>query len=90
MTALDSYLLIHGKLFPKIEDILPMIENITIPANIDVAQFVKATMRASLVQLLLTGLYDAYAIKPPNANPKEKKICVPASSHTTGSANFSN
>ena len=79
-----------GSYFLNVSTNLPMIENITIPANIDVAQFVKATMRASLVQLLLTGLYDAYAIKPPNANPKEKKICVPASSHTTGSANFSN
>ena len=79
-----------GSYFLKMGTNLPMIENITIPANIDVAQFVKATMRASFVQLLLTGLYDAYAIKPPNANPKEKKICVPASSHTTGSANFSN
>ena len=79
-----------GSYFLKMGTNLPMIENITIPANIDVAQFVKATMRASLVQLLFTGLYDAYAIKPPNANPKEKKICVPASSHTTGSANFSN
>ena len=79
-----------GSYFLKMGTNLPMIENITIPANIDVAQFVKATMRASLVQLLLTGLYDAYAIKPPNANPKEKKICVPASSHTTGSTNFSN
>ena len=79
-----------GSYFLTVSTNLPMIENITIPANIDVAQFVKATMRASLVQLLFTGLYDAYAIKPPNANPNEKKICVPASSHTTGSANFSN
>ena len=60
------------------------------PANIDVAQFVKATTRASFVQLLFTGLYEEYAIKPPKAKPSEKNICVPASNHTTGSANFSN
>lgn len=29
------------------------------------------------------------AIRPPNANPSEKKICVPASSHTTGSNRIS-
>ncbi len=31
-------------------------EKMTIPANMEVQQLVKATMSASLVQLLLTGL----------------------------------
>ena len=66
-----------------------MIAKITIPANNEVEQLVKATNIASLVTLLLAGLYEEYAINPPNANPSEKNIWVPASNHTTGSINFS-
>ena len=47
----------------------PMMAKMTMPANMDVAQLVKATMRASRVQLLLIGLYEEYAISPPNAKP---------------------
>lgn len=65
--------------------VLPIIEKTTIPANIEVKQFVNETVIASRKQLLLTGLYDENAIKPPNASPRLKKICVPASNHTTGS-----
>ena len=35
-----------------------MMAKMTMPANMDVAQLVKATMRASRVQLLLIGLYE--------------------------------
>ena len=47
-----------------------MMAKMTMPANMEVAQFVKATMRASRVQLLLIGLYDEYAIRPPKARPR--------------------
>ncbi len=39
-----------------------MIAKMTMTANMEVKQLVKATMRASLMQLLLVGLYDEYAI----------------------------
>lgn len=35
-----------------------MMAKITIPAKREVPQLVKATTKASLVQLLLTGLYE--------------------------------
>ena len=51
-----------------------MMAKMTMPANMEVAQFVKATMRASRVQLLLIGLYEEYAIRPPKARPASKLI----------------
>ena len=52
----------------------PMMAKMTMPANMDVAQLVKATMRASRVQLLLIGLYDEYAISPPKARPVQRLV----------------
>ena len=51
-----------------------MMAKMTMPANMEVAQLVNATMRASRVQLLLIGLYDEYAIRPPKARPASKLI----------------
>ena len=47
---------------------------ITMPANNEVEQLVTATKMASLVQSLLAGLYEEYAINPPKAKPREKNI----------------
>lgn len=44
------------------------------PANNEVAQFVKQTMRASWKQLLLKRLYEDKATNPPHAALNEKKI----------------
>lgn len=65
-----------------------MIENTTIPANMEVKQLVNETVIASRKQLLFTGLYDEKAISPPKAKPRLKNICVPASNQTTGSVNI--
>ena len=67
---------------------VPMIENTTIPANMEVKQLVNETVIASRKQLLLTGLYDENAMSPPKAKPKLKNIWVPASNQTTGSVNM--
>lgn len=67
------------------ETLNPITENTTTAANMDVVQLVNDTIIASRQQLLLAGLYELKAIRPPKARPKEKKICVPASNQTTGS-----
>ena len=44
------------------------------PAKMEVEQFVIATKIASRLRLLLAGLYEEYAMRPPKPSPKEKKI----------------
>ena len=53
---------------------IPIMAKITMPANNEVEQLVTATKMASLVQSLLAGLYEEYAINPPKAKPREKNI----------------
>ena len=62
----------------------------TMLANMEVPQLIRETIMASFLQLFLTGLKLAMAIRPPNDKLSEKKICVAASSHTRGLPRVSN
>jgi hypothetical protein len=50
---------------------LPNTQNTTVAVNIDVKKSAIVTKNASLAKLLLTGLYDAKAIRQPKAKPNE-------------------